>query len=40
MNPVVQARECGSTRHLDFGVLISGTVSDLVTVLLPLPMVL
>ncbi|OAL01240.1 hypothetical protein IQ06DRAFT_293343 [Phaeosphaeriaceae sp. SRC1lsM3a] len=39
MNPAVQAKECGSTRHLDFGVLISGTVSDLVTVLLPLPMI-
>lgn len=39
MSAAVQAKECGSTRMLDFGVLISGTVSDLVTVLLPLPMV-
>jgi hypothetical protein len=30
---------CGSTRQLDFGVLISGTLSDLLTVLLPIPMV-
>jgi hypothetical protein len=39
MSPVVQARECGSTRMLDFGVLISGTISDLVTVLISLPLV-
>jgi hypothetical protein len=39
MNPAVQKRECGSTQMLDFGVLISGTVSDLITVLIPLPMV-
>jgi hypothetical protein len=30
---------CGSTRQLDFAVLISGTLSDLLTVLLPIPMV-
>jgi hypothetical protein len=40
MSPVVQARECGSTRMLDFGVLISGTISDLITVLIPTPMVI
>lgn len=39
MNPAVQKRECGSTQQLDFGVLISGTVSDLITVLIPLPMI-
>jgi hypothetical protein len=39
MNPAVQKRECGDTQDLDFGVLISGTVSDLITVLLPIPMV-
>ncbi|KAL5371989.1 hypothetical protein DPSP01_013835 [Paraphaeosphaeria sporulosa] len=39
MNPAVQKRECGSTQMLDFGVLISGTVSDLITVLIPLPMI-
>jgi hypothetical protein len=40
MNPLVQKRECGSTQQLDFGVLISGTISDLITVLIPIPMVL
>ncbi|KAF2438359.1 hypothetical protein P171DRAFT_159410 [Karstenula rhodostoma CBS 690.94] len=39
MNPAVQKKECGSTQKLDFGVLISDTVSDLITVLIPLPMI-
>ncbi|KAL1596496.1 hypothetical protein SLS60_009143 [Paraconiothyrium brasiliense] len=39
MNPAIQAKECGSTQQLDFGVLISGTVSDFITVLMPIPMI-
>ncbi|ORY03052.1 hypothetical protein BCR34DRAFT_605379 [Clohesyomyces aquaticus] len=31
---------CGNTQQIDFGVLISGTISDLITVLIPIPMIM
>ncbi|KAF2789755.1 hypothetical protein K505DRAFT_328021 [Melanomma pulvis-pyrius CBS 109.77] len=31
---------CGNTQQVDFGLLISGTISDLVTVILPIPMIM